>query len=599
MLSKNEVFARLRGSFTFERTACRVFAAWVCFALTVLCMLTGFDKIEFAQATGVWSVVGFFALYFALMTVLSFLLPRFHTDSWVLFLAASGCVCIWLMSETGSLQRLSFALAVTVAYALILVYCLRANAALLDKWRVGGKTVTVVAIVAGLATCTVMALYGCLRYKTFSAPNFDFGLFCNMFHNMAESGLPMATSERDMLLSHFAVHISPVYYLLLPFYWIFRSPMVLQIGQAVVLALGVVPIVLLARHFKLSGKTTVLLTLLYAFYPAVTSGTFYDLHENCFLTLFLLCTFLFYEKRKYIPMYLFALLTLSVKEDAAVYILVFALFLLISERNWKHGCVLAALSVGYFVLCGYLLEAGGQGMMTGRFDNLIYNEEDGLLGAVKTVLLNPGYFLSQVFTTSDWSYDKLVYLLQLLLPLGVLPFCTKRASRWLLLTPVLINLATNYVYQYDVGFQYHFGITAFLFYAAIKNLPALEAPTRKTLLAIGAAACACLYLASVSPRVSNQIEIWSKNHARYEKMEEFLDTLPADASVAASTFLLPHIADRDVIYEVYYHGGKADVDLVVLDARYTDHEKFKAQYLAEGYTLHSELEGSILVLQKP
>ena len=108
----------------------------------------------------------------------------------------------------------------------------------LQKWQPGTRTLAIFTAVCAVTACTVISVIGCLRYKTFSTPNYDFGLFCNMFHNMKETGLPLVTSERDRLLSHFAVHISPIYYLLLPFYWIFPSPLTLQIGQAVALMLG-------------------------------------------------------------------------------------------------------------------------------------------------------------------------------------------------------------------------------------------------------------------------------------------------------------------------------------------------------------------------
>ena len=39
------------------------------------------------------------------------------------------------------------------------------------------------------------------------------------------TGLPDVSCERDVLMSHFAVHISPIYYLLLPFYALFPSPL--------------------------------------------------------------------------------------------------------------------------------------------------------------------------------------------------------------------------------------------------------------------------------------------------------------------------------------------------------------------------------------
>jgi hypothetical protein len=105
----------------------------------------------------------------------------------------------------------------------------------------------------GLMSATVIAVTTCMRYLTFTSPNFDFGLFVNMFHNMKETGLPLISSERDVLLSHFVVHISPTCYLLLPFYALFPSAMTLQIGQAVILASGIIPAILIARHYKLSN----------------------------------------------------------------------------------------------------------------------------------------------------------------------------------------------------------------------------------------------------------------------------------------------------------------------------------------------------------
>ena len=98
------------------------------------------------------------------------------------------------------------------------------------------QTVQIFTAACGIISAAVIAYITCLRYKTYSAPNYDFGIFCQMFHYMKTTGLPMVTCERNELLSHFAVHISPIYYILLPFYYIFPSPLTLQIGQAVVLA---------------------------------------------------------------------------------------------------------------------------------------------------------------------------------------------------------------------------------------------------------------------------------------------------------------------------------------------------------------------------
>jgi hypothetical protein len=80
------------------------------------------------------------------------------------------------------------------------------------------------------------------------------------------------------------------------------------------------------------------------------------------------------------------------------------------------------------------------------------------------------------------------------------------------------------------------------------------------------------------------------------------EILPEDASVACSTFILPHIADRSEIYEVEYHkengSFKTDIEYVVLDMRYADSSnKAKEFYMANGYSeYHSGKQ--ILILKK-
>jgi len=167
---------------------------------------------------------------------------------------------------------------------------------------------------------------------------------------------------------------------------------------------------------------------------------------------------------------------------------------------------------------------------------------------------------------------------------------------------MLINLLTMYPYQPRIGFQYHFGVAAFLIYAMLKNLPEIEAPNvRRTLLSVAAAACLCSYLITAYPLLDARLRNWSQNHEKFDEMEAFLEeTVPEDASVAASTFLLPHLADRDEIFEVYYHKNKPDVEYVVLDARYVDdYEKFYKAYTKLGYTVVDRLDDRIVVLKQP
>ena len=590
----------LKSAFSFERTACRLIAAWCCFVVTTLGDMGAFANLEWLQDTKL-SMVGLISLgFFLLLSLVAVLVPQINTDALILLLASTACISYWCFYAPAT-NREWFLISAILVYALFVIYCIRALANVWDYVKMHTSVTIALVIVAGLCCFGGIATMGVLRYKMFASPNFDFGIWCNMFHNMKETGLAMVTCERDMLLSHFAVHISPVYYLLLPFYCLFPSPETLQIGQAVVLAAGIIPVYLLARHFKLSNPQTVLVSALYAFFPVISAGCSFDLHENCFLPLFLLFTFYFYEVQKPIPMYVCAILVLSVKEDAAIYLLFFALFLLISEKKYLHGSILAAMAIGYFLSCGYLLETTGTGMMDNRYGNLIFDSDDGLVGAVKTILINPGYVLTQLFADKDLKWDKVMYIVYMLLPLGLLPFVTKKPSRWILIAPMLINLLTMYPYQPRIGFQYHFGIAAFLIYAMLKNLPEIEIPdVRRTLLSVAAAACLCSYIVVAMPLITPRIQTWKESRDNYKEMDAFLEeAIPDDASVAASTYLVPHLADRDEIYEVHYHQNKPDIEYVVLDARYASYEKFYKQYTAHGYTVVAELDTRIIVLKQP
>lgn len=598
---KEFVLHIIKTVFERERAICRLVAAWASFAaLMLFTQAGGFESLSFAQNFSFAKMAIYVLAFFIFYSVVSYLWNKYETDSWFLLAASTVCVIKWLLAYPSTNNEFLFTVAVIVVYSLFVVYCIRRNEALLARFQPSKRITILFAVAAGVVCCTVISVITVLRYKSFMAPNFDFGLFCNMFHYMKETGLPLITSERDGLLSHFAVHISPIYYLLLPFYFIFPSPVTLQIGQAAVLASGIIPVVLLCRHFKLSGKLTLLVSVIYAFYPAISTGCFYDIHENCFLAPLLLWTFYFFERQKWLPMYIFALGVLFVKEDAAMYIIIFALYVILSRKNYKHGTALAVGALTYFGLALYLLSNYGEGVMVNRFDNLIFNAEDGLLGAVKTALLNPGFLLTQLFSAGNGTFDKFVYAVQMLLPVGLLPFCTKKASKWLLIAPMLMNLLTMYQYQYDIGFQYQFGITAFLMYAMISNINELKLPTRKTLVSIGAVACCCFYIISVIPTLNYYTRVWKQNKETYQKMEEILDTIPEDASINVSTFLLAHVADREYVYEITYHEDKPDVDYVIFDDRWQSSEDslHKQMYLKQGYVIAEEHEGIIVIMKR-
>ena len=167
------------------------------------------------------------------------------------------------------------------------------------------------------------------RLYSFSSPTYDFGIFSQMFYNMKASGFPMTTVERDGPLSHFAVHVSPIYYLILPFYWLVPTPATLQVLQAAVITSAVIPLWKIGKNHGLTDAQRMLVCAVLLLYPAFSGGTSYDIHENCFLTPLILWTLYGVDKKHAVITGIAAILTLMVKEDAAVYVAVIALWLIV------------------------------------------------------------------------------------------------------------------------------------------------------------------------------------------------------------------------------------------------------------------------------
>lgn len=460
---------------------------------------------------------------------------------------------------------------------------------------------------------TVARVY-CMHVSTY-----DFGIFAQMFHNMKEMGLPMTTLERDGWLSHFDVHVSPIYYLMLPFYMLVPHPATLQVLQAAVMASAAIPLWKIGKHHGLSGLQRTLLCAVLMAYPAFSGGASYDLHENCFLTPLLLWLFYGIDRKNTWVTAVAAVLTLMVKEDAAVYVAVMALWLILkSLLRWKTadkwtaiaGAVMLAGALGWFFAVTSYLAGSGDGVMTYRYKNFFFDGSTSLITVVKAVLLNP---MKAIFECVD--AEKLNYIGQTMIPLLGLPLLTRRYERLVLLIPyILINLMSDYVYQHDIMFQYNFGSIAFLMYLTAVNLSELKLEWLRTgALALAALLGAvCLYQ-QVYPVAKTPLKYAQDYKAYYQMVHEALDTIPEDASVAASAYYTVPLAQRETVYDVYYCSREhlLEADYVALSLElYGDYGKYATfgqdngfeQLVAlledNGYELYHQLDNVLVIYKK-
>ncbi len=602
-----------------ENLCRRVLLSWL-LAVTVefLRLPASLRRLEGLEALTQLSVIRTASLMcgcFLLLWAASLFFDTRRTERWMIvgtFAVLSG-VCLYAAFSP------SLLCAVLLCLALTSVYAWKGAAAKTEPMTVserGRRPALCLMAVFALVYFAFVSLWTVCRVLAYRTPTYDFGIFSQMFHQMRTTGLPTTTLERDGLLSHFKVHVSPIYYLLLPFYCLCPKPATLQILQAALLASAAIPLWLLAKKHGFSPILRSLLCLLLFLYPAYSGGAAYDLHENAFLTPLLFWLFYAMDCGSGRRVALFAALTLMVKEDAAVYVAVAGLYLTArsmrkpcDRRGVKTGLLLLTASVLWFFAVTTYLSQCGDGVMSYRYENFMPEGASSLLSVIQTVLLLPMKVLYECVET-----DKPEFLARTLLPLLGLPFLTRQYERFLLLIPyVLVNLMSDYPYQHDIYFQYTFGATAFLFYLTLLNLSELMRAfpkpvflTRLPLFLALLTMIAC-FSASSLERGAFYMKLYHTNRTSYAQIDAFLQTVPENASVAATTFYTTALSNREVLYDIKYATSEhlLSADCIVLDTSDTDSYKkygglsaFTQFLQANGYSETDRLEECLILLQR-
>jgi len=461
---------------------------------------------------------------------------------------------------------------------------------------------------------TLLSVVMVYRTLTLNSPGFDFGIFTQMFYNM------LTTIERSTLLSHNAVHVSPIYYLLLPFFMVFPFPETLQVLQAVVVGLGVIPIYLIAKHFKLNYKVTIVVSALYLFNPAIISSSYYDLHENCFLAPLILFVIYFALKQKWIKLLIAFVLTLMVKEDAGIYLLfigVYFFFVNLKNENQKEkrnylimSILMMILSVSYFLLITKLLNSQGDGAMFWRYDNLNGYPDKGILGLVISVIQSPSYLLTTMF-----SPNKIYHLIIIFSSLGLIPLLNKELNNyWLFIPLIIINFSTTYPYQHQFGFQYYFGTMALIIFVVMlvfkENIedqetilitdPKTKVSKFKKIIFIASVTVSMAIGISTIGIRAGIVKYYYQSEEIYKTMRKTLIEIPRDKKVLATSFLTPYLSDREILYEYSNRNLYQDeiiFDYILIDKRTTEERLLELTNTIEsaGYIISDESTDYILI----
>ena len=194
-----------------------------------------------------------------------------------------------------------------------------------------------------------------------------------------------------------------------------------------------------------------------------------------------------------------------------------------------------------------------------------------------------------VFT---YSGQKLEFVLWLCAPLLFTPFAGKRSVQLVLLIPLLVvNLMPDWMYQFNIDFQYTYGTAALLLVSAMLTVSGWSPAGRRLFFCSALSLGLVFSVSAVYPKAQRNITRYYANKSEYDATADALKKIPADASVTAYGYMMPHLYFVDDLHSCPdYYAPLEQTEYYVLDTRYASdtHTKKMRMAMADDYTLVTE-----------
>ncbi len=474
----------------------------------------------------------------------------------------------------------------------------------------GGRlAAAALAALAGGGTLFLL-LSSYLCYVT--SPSVSTGVYIQMMESLRSGFSFDTTLEFGEAVSHLAAHISPIFFVYLPFYALIPSPVTLMVLQVLAVYSAVIPLWKICRGKGLSPALSALVCGLLCLYPAVWGGTAGALHEYALLLPLLLWLLWSFEARKGVLPWVLSALVLCVRETCAVHLFAVALYRLVTvskktdgeelslRRERFRALLLMGISAVWLITCLTVLTHAGKGTLITRFQNVTGEYGSFFDSLIREFVYNPALIFYEML-----SEDKLKYLLTLLLPLGLLPVLSKRKAGLVFLIPtVLLNLVSDFPFHFSLDYPYSFAVAAFALYLTADTLAHLVSSADKARLTKRLTVLAvCFTLIVGGFRLAGYglfTEYAFDGRDEVASMTELLEAVEDGAPVSASGRLVPSLAAREEVY--YLHQGQL-TEYVVIDLREewaTEADaKFDEKYYTDkGYTVVKRCADVGVVLKK-
>jgi uncharacterized membrane protein len=412
---------------------------------------------------------------------------------------------------------------------------------------------------AAMTVAVAAAAYGAgyaalsvLRHRAFATGRFDLGNMVQAVWWTAHGHPLRMTNLHGDQISRLAAHVDPLLAVFGPLWWIWPSPDLLLVAQALAIAAGAWPVYWLARKHLGSPRAALGFALAYLLYPATGWLTLNEFHPVALATPLLLYAFRFLDNDRLVPFTVFAVAAAASKEEIGLVVAGFGLWYALARRRVAAGLVIAALGFAWSVIAIAVViphfHTAGESDFYGR-----YSEVGGsAAGIVKTTFTHPSRIAHAAFTGRD-----LRYVLQLVLPLAGLSLLAPLVML-AALPELALNLLSATPTQTSIHFHYTAGLIPPLVIAAVLGAKRLTRWGLAAALAVVIAALVGAYRLGPIPGWrhlpgGSHFQATAAHVTEHDRIAaRALQLIPKSAVVSATNTLGAHLSARRRILSFPY-----------------------------------------------
>ena len=390
-----------------------------------------------------------------------------------------------------------------------------------------------------LAWLLFFSLVRTLQHFSFGTNAWDLSIFDYALSGTVKGAVMAEPFHGSAWGSHLGVHFMPILFLLLPLYLVFKGPLLLLYIQVLAVGGASLPLYQIAKRRLQDHRTALAVAVSYLLFRPLLNGLMYDFHPEMFFPLLIFSSFYFIDSKRR-PIFFIAsiLLALAVKEDFALYVFFYCLWLARTKSQRKIALGAALLSAIYIALTFAFwipyFRSQVQAPSTYEFIDNWKDYGDSPAQITRNALAHPGRVLRDVAPLS-----RSRHLLNYFLPLLFIPLLSPSIA--LILPPLAVGWLSRIPAMTSFGLHYGAALIPFVFLALIAGVYRLRVhggKSRQWLVIL-------LLAAGIANFKWNLVLPAQYRHIRdYPALRSCLRLVPAQASLAAQSCLVPHVPKR-------------------------------------------------------